>query len=62
MRVNTWVGCVLTPDNLFVDAVVGLPEGGFAITNFQTGGVASMAAVLAGKTTGNLWEWNARDG
>ena len=43
----TWTGCAIAPDGLGLNAVVALPEGGFAVTSPRTG---------------DLWEWNAATG
>ena len=40
----TWVGCVVAPQGVGLNSVAYLPDGGFAVTNFQ------MAA-------GQIWEW-----
>ena len=40
----TWVGCVVAPESVGLNSVVALPDGGFAVTNFQL-------------TAGELWEW-----
>jgi hypothetical protein len=31
----TWIGCVVAPDPIGLNAVVALPDGGFAATNFD---------------------------
>ena len=64
----TWIGCVVAPDPIGLNAVVALPEGGFAATNFdprppagtQAAGVS--AKVLSGDRNGELWEWHSRTG
>ncbi len=43
----TWVGCAVVPDELGLNAVVALPEGGFATTSPRTG---------------DVWEWHTRSG
>ncbi|MEX2584659.1 MAG: hypothetical protein WD766_15425 [Gemmatimonadota bacterium] len=43
----TWVGCVVAPEGLGLNAVVALPEGGFAATSPRTG---------------DVWEWHAGSG
>ena len=43
----TWVGCAVTPDELRLNAVVALPEGGFATTS---------------PGTGDVWEWHTTSG
>ena len=43
----TWVGCAVAPEGLGLNAVVALPDGGFAATSPRTS---------------NLWEWHSGDG
>ena len=43
----TWVGCAVAPDGLGLNAVVALPDGGFAATSPRTS---------------NIWEWHTADG
>lgn len=43
----TWVGCVVAPEGLGLNAVVALPGGGIAVTSPRTG---------------DLWEWHAGAG
>jgi hypothetical protein len=43
----TWVGCAVAPEGLGLNAVVALPDGGFAATSPRTS---------------NLWEWHTGDG
>lgn len=43
----TWVGCAVAPDELGLNSVVALPEGGFATTSPRTG---------------DVWEWHADGG
>ena len=45
----TWVGCVVAPDMIGLNSVAVLPDGGFAVTNFQF-------------TEGELWEWKPAAG
>ena len=40
----TWIGCAVAPESLGLNAVVALPDGGFAVTSPRTG---------------DLWEWHA---
>jgi sugar lactone lactonase YvrE len=55
----TWIGCVVAPDKTSLNSVVALPDGGFAVTNFQTAGAGRPQA---GETSGEVWEWRARTG
>ncbi|MDP7690845.1 MAG: hypothetical protein QGG89_03310, partial [Vicinamibacterales bacterium] len=43
----TWVGCAVAPEELGLNSVVALPEGGFAATSPQTG---------------DVWEWSSDSG
>ena len=43
----TWVGCAVAPETLELNAVVALPDGGFAATSPRTG---------------NVWEWHTGTG
>ena len=43
----TWIGCAVAPETLGLNAVVALPDGGFAATSPRTG---------------NVWEWHTATG
>src|SRR6202030_506181 len=59
----TWIGCAVAPDPIGLNSVVGLPEGGFASTNFQPRGAArGRANMQAGEKNGELWEWHTGTG
>ena len=64
----TWVGCVVAPDPIGLNAVVALPDGGFAATNFDprppSGAAATgvSAKVLSGDRNGEVWEWHPKSG
>jgi hypothetical protein len=61
--VLTWIGCAIAPDPIGLNSVVGLPEGGFATTNFQPRGAArGRANMQAGEKNGELWEWHTGTG
>jgi sugar lactone lactonase YvrE len=64
----TWIGCAVAPDPIGLNAVVALPDGGFAATNFDPrapaggrGGPFSQA-LLAGDRNGEVWEWHTGTG
>jgi hypothetical protein len=63
-----WIGCVVAPDPVGLNAVVALPEGGFAATNFDprppAGAPATgvSAKVLSGDRNGEVWEWHPKTG
>jgi hypothetical protein len=61
----TWVGCVVAPDPIGLNAVVGLPDGGFITSNFEPRSpdpAAVRARTMAGETSGELWEWHTATG
>src|SRR5437762_7397479 len=59
----TWIGCAVAPEPVGLNSVVGLPDGGFAATNFQPRGAArGRANMAAGEKNGELWEWHPRIG
>lgn len=61
--VLTWIGCVVAPagENLNLNSVVALPEGGFAATSFRPLGGA-IEPIIAGEISGAVWEWQADAG
>jgi hypothetical protein len=61
----TWVGCAVLPEAVGINSVTALPEGGFAVTNpFRRGGGGSnpRESLMTGANTGQVWEWNPKDG
>jgi hypothetical protein len=66
--VVTWIGCVVAPDPIGLNAVVALPAGGFAATNFDPRPAAGARgggftpALLAGENNGEVWEWHSATG
>jgi hypothetical protein len=60
-----WRGCVPAPDAVWMNDVVGLPGGGFAVTHMMprgTGGEAVFAAERARIDTGYVLTWTPTDG
>jgi hypothetical protein len=57
----TWVGCVVAPASAGLNSVSPLPEGGFVTTNPNRKGGAG-AKPAQGTNTGEVWEWNTKDG
>jgi hypothetical protein len=60
----TWIGCAVAPDPIGLNAVVALPDGGFAATNFDPRRPAGARGgfspeLLEGKNNGEVWEWHA---
>jgi hypothetical protein len=64
--VLTWIGCAVAPDTVGLNAVVALPDGGFAATNFDPrvpGGKGGFSpALIAGENNGEVWEWHTGTG
>jgi hypothetical protein len=60
----TWVGCVIAPEPIGLNAVRGLPDGGFITTNWlpRGGGQSAMQKMMAGEKNGELWEWHTTSG
>jgi hypothetical protein len=63
----TWIGCAVAPDPVGLNAVVALPDGGFAATNFDprqpAGGRGGFSpALLEGRNNGEVWEWHTGAG
>jgi len=60
----TWIGCVVAPEPIGLNAVVGLDDGGFIATNFMARDIdaASRTRMLAGERNGELWEWHRGQG
>ena len=54
----TWVGCVVAPATASLNGVSPLPGGGFATTNPTRRGPGA----AQGENTGEVWEWNTKDG
>ena len=59
-----WIGCVIAPEPIGLNAVRGLADGGFITTNWlpRGGGQDAMAKMMAGEKNGELWEWHTRSG
>lgn len=62
--VLTWIGCAVAPDRIWLNSVVGLPDGGFVTTNFSPIGQAPdlRAKIMSGTNNGELWEWHTTTG
>jgi hypothetical protein len=60
----TWVGCVIAPEPIGLNAVRGLADGGFVTTNWLPRGGApdALQKMMAGAKNGELWEWHAKSG
>lgn len=60
----TWIGCVIAPEPIGLNAVRGLPDGGFVTTNWlpRGGGSDALQKMMAGEKNGELWEWHAASG
>jgi hypothetical protein len=60
----TWIGCVIAPMPIGLNAVRGLSDGGFLTTNWLPRGGApdALQKMMAGEKNGELWEWHAKSG
>lgn len=60
----TWVGCVIAPMPIGLNAVRGLADGGFLTTNWlpRGGGPEALQKMMAGEKNGELWEWHTKSG
>ena len=60
----TWVGCVIAPEPIGLNAVRGLADGGFVTTNWlpRGGGQDALQRMMAGEKNGELWEWHTASG
>ncbi len=60
----TWIGCVIAPEPIGLNAVRGLADGGFVTTNWlpRGGGRDAMTKMMAGEKNGELWEWHTKSG
>jgi hypothetical protein len=59
----TWVGCAIAPDSVGLNAVAPLPGGGFVATSpVRRGDPTARGRMQKGETSGEIWEWQARDG
>lgn len=57
----TWVGCAIAPGGVSLNAVVALPDGGFAATNWLSVDFPR-DRMMAGAASGELWEWTTASG
>ena len=60
-----WRGCVLPPEDPFINDVSGLSDGGFLVThmwNKTTPFEEVVAKLTAGANTGWIWRWNRDKG
>lgn len=54
----TWIGCVPMPDTSWTNSVAILADGGFVATRFYDPSRDGIADVMAGKLTGEVYEWH----
>jgi len=62
--VLTWIGCAVAPERMWLNSVVGLPDGGFVVTNFSPlGQIPDLRTkIMSGANNGALWEWHTASG
>jgi hypothetical protein len=54
----TWRGCVVMPENAFLNDIVALPEGGFLATHMADRNDPELiATLLSGRSAGAIWSW-----
>ena len=59
----TWIGCAVPPQEVNMNSVSPVPDGGFVVTNITRRGLPNVAELMrTGGNTGELWEWHAKDG
>ena len=60
----TWIGCVIAPEPIGLNAVHALPDGGILATNFLARNASpdTRARMLGGEKNGEMWEWHAVGG
>ena len=64
----TWIGCVVAQDPIGLNAVVALPDGGLAATNFDprppagSPGNGFSSKLISGEQNGEVWEWHSNTG
>lgn len=58
-----WVGCVIAPESVALNAVAPLPGGGFVATSpVRRGDSTARGRMQKGENSGEVWEWHPRDG
>jgi len=59
-----WRGCVIAPEDTFINDVVGLANGDVIFTRMfhQPPGLAEQLKSMLGNTTGDIWRWNIETG
>ena len=61
----SWLHCVEAPADSFLNDVVALPDGGFAVTNMMpknAGMLRVTTSMLLGRSTGHVWQWQPKRG
>ncbi len=54
----TWVGCVPMPDDVSINSLDLLVDGGFIATHFYSPSKGGIGAVFSREVTGGLFEWH----
>jgi hypothetical protein len=59
----TWIGCAVPPQEVNMNSVSAVPDGGFVVTNITRRNLPNLPELMrTGGNTGELWEWHAKDG
>ena len=59
----TWIGCVIMPDQVYMNSVTFLPKDGFAVTQFYNrSDKRGMLSIFAGEDSGGVYEWHTQLG
>jgi sugar lactone lactonase YvrE len=59
----TWVGCAVAPQVVSMNSISPVPDGGFVVTNIMRRDIPNLQERMQkGGNTGELWEWNPKDG
>ena len=54
----TWIGCVEMPEDVSINSLDTLPDGGFVATHFYSPSKGGIGAVFDREITGGLFEWH----
>lgn len=58
----TWIGCIPIPADMMANSLVVLPSGSLIVSSLGTPGTDFLADIIAGRPTGNVRTWSAKQG